>query len=182
MIQSNNVLFNLRSQPQVELLIQEERLMKDCTRKVIKRNDQLNENIKQSESLRKCLILKLVKSCSNQRSHLKVSTWDQHNKFLFMRNFMKKHNCFRNVIRLSKNSMSKSLSSNQAVSKHEWSHEKKMLRGTKGLFKSQRRSNSNEFRKFLIRLMMIKMGWFHHKGSIFRLWLMKKSIFSHQSF
>ena len=47
--------------------------MNDCTKRVIQRNDPLNENTKQNELLKKCLIPQLVKSCSNQKSHPKVS-------------------------------------------------------------------------------------------------------------
>jgi len=39
--------------------------MNDCTKKVIQRNDPLNENIKQNELLKKFLIHQPVKSCSN---------------------------------------------------------------------------------------------------------------------
>jgi len=54
-----------------------------------------------------------------------------------------------------------------------------MLKDMKGRFKLQKRSNSSEFRTFLIRSMMIRMGWFHPKRSIFKHWLMKRLIFSH---
>ena len=73
MIRNNNALFNLRSQRQVEQWIQEESSMNDCTKRVIQRNDPLNENTKQNESLKKFLISQPVKSCSNQKSHPKVS-------------------------------------------------------------------------------------------------------------
>ena len=73
MILNNNALFNLKSQRQVELWIQEESFMNDCTKKVIQRNDPLNENIKQNELLKKFLIHQPVKSCSNLKSHQKVS-------------------------------------------------------------------------------------------------------------